>query len=513
MEVRMIPLTPLSFLRRSSDVYPDKIAVVDTPRRAVTYSNLKSRADSMANALRGAGVQAGDRVAVLGPNGLPLLEAHFGVPGSGAALVALNTRLSGVEYSYIINHCGARILIVDSSLAPAISEIRDELPANTLIIQVGEASPEGWPDYEGWLDQAPVGPGMVDPSDENDVIAINYTSGTTGRPKGVVYTHRGAYLNALGTALGFGVQSESVYLWTLPMFHCNGWCYTWAVTAVGARHVCTPRPDPEAVLDLLASEGVTHFCAAPIVLNSVINHPRADSLALTQRVSVATGGAPPSPTTIARTEALGIQLVHLYGMTETYGPSLICEPQVSWEDLSEPERAEKMARQGVRTLTVDQVRVVGNDAIDVARDGQEMGEIVFRSNTAMAGYYRDEDATRAAFLGYIEIRDRAKDIIISGGENISSIEVEHALLSHPAVLEAAVIAIDDDKWGEVPMAFVVLRDGMSTDENDLIEHVKGRLARFKAPHRVVFHELPKTSTGKIQKAQLRDWARSHEAGA
>lgn len=517
----MVPLTPLSFLRRSSDVYGSKVAVIDSAYSDTTYAELRDRADRLAGALRALGVEVGDRVAVLAPNGLVMLEAHFGVPGSGGVLVALNTRLSSAEYGYILEHCGARVLIVDRSLAAMVSAIVPGIASLERVIEIGGVSIKGAVDYEDWTRSASDGKGMTDPSNEEALIAINYTSGTTGRPKGVVYTHRGAYLNSLGTALEFGVQPVSVYLWTLPMFHCNGWCFTWAVTAIGARHICIPKPEPDLVLAAIAQRRVTHLCAAPVVLNAIVNHPAAQSTRFTHRVSIATGGAPPSPTTIARTEFLGIELVHLYGMTETYGPSIICEPQESWTALTEPERADKMARQGVRTITVDMVRVVDGDLRDVPRDAATAGEILVRSNSTMAGYFRDDEATRAAFVdgflrtgdlavlhadGYIEIRDRAKDVIISGGENISSVEVEHALMRHPAVLEAAVVALHDEKWGEVPIAFVVLRPGMAADETELVDFVKGQIARFKAPRRVVFSDLPKTSTGKIQKVLLREQA-------
>ncbi len=517
----MIPLTPLSFLRRSGDIFGSEVGVVD--RGDTTYAELRDRADRLADALRATGVEPGDRVAVLALNGRPLLESHFGVPGAGAVLVAMNTRLSSHEYAYILEHSGARVLIVDHALAGLLGDC--DLSGLDAVVGIGDTGIAGAQEYEAWLAQAPRGPGMVDPVSEDAPIAINYTSGTTGRPQGVVYTHRGAYLNALGTASSFGVRPSSVYLWTLPMFHCNGWCYTWAVTAMGARHVCIPKPDAPVVIAAIAEQRVTHFCAAPVVLNAVINDPGVHPF--DHPVACATGGAPPSPTTIARAEALGIELVHLYGMTETYGPSLVCEPQRSWAALSDHERAERMARQGVRTVTVDAVRVADGEGRDVPADAQTMGEILVRSNTTMAGYYRDEEATAKAFTGgwlhtgdlavlhpdgYIEIRDRAKDIIISGGENISSIEVEHALVGHPAVLEAAVVAVGDDQWGEVPIAFVVLRPDHEASEQDLIEHVRSRIARFKAPKKVVFCDLPKTSTGKIQKTVLRERARAEWPG-
>lgn len=517
----MVSLTPLSFLRRSSDVYPDKVAVVGHGQKDISYVELRGRADGLSDVLRQSGFEPGDRVAVLVYNGLAMIDAHFGIPGAECILVALNTRLSAEEYRYILNHCGAKVLIVDKSLAGQLIAVLPDIAAIVQVIEVG-AGPEvikGSLPYELWLRSAVISQGMVDPADENTVLAINYTSGTTGRPKGVMYTHRGAYLNALGTALSFGLNYDSVYLWTLPMFHCNGWCFVWSVSAMGARHVCIPRPDPDAINQMLTSHDVTHLAAAPVVLESLINHESTRRLNLRQVVRVATGGAPPSPRTISMITSLGMSLTHLYGLTETYGPCLVCELQPSWEELPLAEKMERMSRQGVRTITVGNIRVVDSDLKDVKRDGTEMGEIVCRSNSVMAGYFNDDAATAAAFQegwfrtgdlavmhedGYIEIRDRAKDIIISGGENISSVEVENALMSHPEVLEVAVISRADERWGEVPVAVVVLRSAGSVSGIELIEYVQGKIARFKAPKSVFFAEIPKTSTGKIQKAILRE---------
>jgi len=439
------------------------------------------------------------------------------VPGAGAILVALNTRLGPDEYAYILDHCRARLLIVDESLLSAVDLVNRASLERVVVVR--DARPG---DYEAWLASEGEGPGMIDPVDEHALIAINYTSGTTGRPKGVMYTHRGAYLNSVGTAMTFGVDSHSVYLWTLPMFHCNGWCFTWAVTAMAGRHVCIPRPDADAVLTAISDQGVTHFCAAPVVLSAIVNAPGADPAALAHRVRAATGGSPPAPTVIASAERMGIDVMHLYGMTETYGPSLVCEAQTSWAGLPLSERAALMARQGVRTAVVDAVRVVDLEGKDVAADATAIGEIVVRSNTVMAGYFEDADATAEALRGgwlhtgdlavvhpdgYLEIRDRSKDIIISGGENISSVEVEHALLAHPAVSEAAVVAMPHSRWGEVPVAFVTLAPGQRATADELTSFVGTRIARFKVPYEVVFSDLPKTATGKVQKAQLRARAR------
>ena len=517
----MVALTPLSFLRRSSDVYPDKVAVVGHDQRDINYSELRKRADSLSDAIRGEGLQPGDRVAVLAPNGLSMIDAHFGVPGAGCVLVALNTRLAPEEYRYILDHCEAKVLIVEKSLVEPLKDVLAALAAPLKVIEVGPGKEviKDSISYEPWIRNAAPSAGMVDPLNEESVLAINYTSGTTGRPKGVMYTHRGAYLNALGTSLSFSLTYDSVYLWTLPMFHCNGWCFVWSVVAMGARQVCIPRPDPEAILSMIMQHDVTHFAAAPVVLESLINSESTRDLRLSHPVNVATGGAPPSPRTISMVTALGMNLTHLYGLTETYGPCLVCEPQPSWKDLSETEHMGRMSRQGVRTITVDCIRVVTDDLRDVHRDGQSMGEIVIKSNSVMAGYFKDEEGTQAAFVdgwfktgdlavmhgdGYIEIRDRAKDIIISGGENISSIEVENALMSHEQVLEVAVVARADERWGEVPIAIVVLRIPGSVSADELIEHVKGRIARFKAPKSIIFSDIPKTATGKIQKSILRE---------
>jgi fatty-acyl-CoA synthase len=522
-----VPLTPLSFLRRSADVWPDNVGVVSEAGESITYRELYNQASALADALRAAGVKPGDRVAVLAPNTVLLLAAHFGVPGAGGVLVALNTRLGPSEYEHIINHSRAKVLIVDSSLIGPLAPIRESLPGLELtVVARGEAA--DFPDalaYEPWIESAPAGPGLVSPDDEDAPITVNYTSGTTGEPKGVVYTHRGAYLNSLGTAISFDLGRSAVYLWTLPMFHCNGWCFTWAVTAVGGRHVCLLKVEPGTVLDLIATQKITHFCAAPVVLNTLLNHPSGTTVRFPQRVRVATGGAPPSPTTIARARAMGMDLTHLYGLTESYGPSLVCEPQLEWSTFDEAELARAMARQGVRTLTVEDVRVVDEAMVDVPADGETVGQIVFRSNSVMAGYLNDEVATSAAISngwlltgdlavmhadGYIHVHDRAKDIIITGGENVSSVEVENVLMSVPGVAEAAVVARPDETWGEVPVAFVSLIPGASVTAEQLVEHVRTRLAHFKAPKDVVFTDLPKTSTGKIQKAVLRDIARSSE---
>jgi fatty-acyl-CoA synthase len=515
------PLTPLSFLERASIVFADKVGVVHRDRR-LTYAEVADAAQALAAALGRVGLRPGDRVAYLCPNIPEMLVAHFGVPLAGGVLVAINTRLSGTEIAYILEHSGTRVLVVDTELHPGVAEYLDSVPALERVVSVddvGLGTPPGTTAYPDFVSAGTPGrwlPWAVE--DENAPISINYTSGTTGRPKGVVYTHRGAYLNALGELIHSRHTAQSVYLWTLPMFHCNGWCTTWAVTGIGGRHVCLRAVRPDEVWRLIREEGVTHLNAAPTVLVSLVNDPAAGPL---ERPLVATtAGAPPSPTVIGQMEALGAEIVHVYGLTETYGPHTVCEVQESWAGKHPDERARLLARQGVSSLIADPIRVVDAEMADVPRDGATMGEVVMRGNNVMAGYYNDEAATDEAFRGgyfhsgdlgvqfvdgYVALRDRSKDIIISGGENISTIEVEQALVTHPAVLEAAVVAVPDETWGERPKAFVILKPGEAASEKELIEHVKARLASFKAPDAVeVLPALPKTSTGKIQKFVLRE---------
>ncbi|MFN8594084.1 MAG: long-chain-fatty-acid--CoA ligase [Thermomicrobiales bacterium] len=524
-EVYHSHLTPLRFLQRSASVFRQKPAIVYGDR-AWTYPEVQSRVNRLASALIAAGVEPGDRVAYLLPNIPPMLEGHFGVPLAGAVLVAINTRLSAAEVEYILDHSGAKVLVVDTELAHLVEPGMERLPSLEVVVSV-EDVPGGTrlpgPDYESFL--ATGSPETRDwpIDDENDVIAIDYTSGTTGRPKGVMYTHRGAYLNSLGELIETKMTSDSVYLWTLPMFHCNGWCYPWAVTAIGGTHVCLRKLDPEVVWHLVARNGITHFCAAPTVLIALINHASAPRQPLSRPLIISTAAAPPSPTIIAQVEALGAEIIHVYGLTEVYGPYTICEWQPHWNELSAEDRARVKARQGVGYIIADDVRVVDEAMNDVPADAQTFGEVIMRGNNTMKGYYRDPEATERAFVGgwfhtgdiavmhpdgYIELRDRKKDIIISGGENISTIEVEQVICAHPAVLEAAVIGVPDDFWGESPKAFVTLREGESLTAEELQAFVRSRLAGFKTPRHVEFGPLPKTSTGKVQKYVLREreWA-------
>jgi fatty-acyl-CoA synthase len=526
-EVSSTQLTPLLFLERAAEVFPERSAVAyDT--RYESYADLGSSAQLLARALAASGIGPGDRVAYLLPNLPELLVAHFGVPLAHAVLVAINTRLSGAEVTYILQHSGARILVADTELLGTVAPELDDCPELERVVAVddkGGGVPAGATPYVEFLSS---GDGAERPwrvDDEERVISINYTSGTTGRPKGVMYTHRGAYLNALAEVVHSHHDSDSVYLWTLPMFHCNGWCTAWAVTAVGGRHICLRAVEPALIWRLFDAEGVTHFNAAPTVLVLLASH--ADAHPFAKVMTVTTAGAPPSPTIIRRMSELGARIVHVYGLTETYGPYTVCEWQRDWENEPLERRARLLARQGVAYLGADPIRIVDEDMRDVPRDGTTMGEVVMRGNNVMAGYFADAEATEQAFRGgwfhsgdlgvwhkdgYIELRDRAKDIIISGGENISTIEVEQAVVSHEAVLECAVVAVPHEKWGERPKAFVVLREGAELESDVLIEHVRGLIARFKAPDEIEFLDaLPKTSTGKVQKYLLREreWA-GHE---
>ncbi len=505
-------LNPVDFLGRAAYMYPEKLAVVDGDRR-YSYRQLAERSWRLANALRLAGMSKGDRVATLLLNSAPMLEAHFGVPAAGGVLVAINNRLATLEVGYILRHSGARFLLLDAELESLVATL--ELSGVT-VVRCGETD-GGRDEYEPFLDSAPSTPPESWLEDEEETISINYTSGTTGQPKGVQYTYRGAYLNALGEVITAGMAPESVYLWTLPMFHCNGWCFPWAVTAVGARHVTLRTIDVDRVWQLIDQEGVTHYSGAPTVQQMIINHPSAHRLE--QPVTAMVAASPPSPTLLARMAELNFRVVHVYGLTETYGPMTVCPVQEDTEQLPLAQRAKLLARQGQAYATADLVRVVDKDMHDVPQDARTMGEVVMRGNNVMSGYFADEPATEKAFRGgwfhsgdlavwhpdgNIELRDRSKDIIISGGENISSIEVEQTICAHPAVLECAVIGIPHERWGERPKAFVTLNSGASATGEEIIAFCRQRIARYKCPDAVEFISLPKTSTGKVQKFALRD---------
>ncbi len=508
-------LTPLAFLARSATVYRNCTAAVEGDRR-LTYAELNQRVHAFASALQRFGVRPGDRVAVLARNSLLALEAHFAAPLIGAPLVMLNTRLQTGELTTILNHCGAKILIGDDLVLP-LCEVRQDLPQLERIVT----------SYEDFLGESTAAVAPHEPG-ENDVISINYTSGTTGAPKGVMYTHRGGYMNAVGEIIEHELNSRSVYLWTLPMFHCNGWCFPWAVTAVGARHICLPEVNAERAVDLIEHEGVTHLCGAPVVVRTLTEHCVRRGIHFESGLRMVTAAAPPPPAVIRAAEEIGIHLNHVYGLTETYGPHSVCAWHSEWNCEPLEKRAQLKARQGVPyVIAGTDMRVVDEDMRDVTDDAQTMGEVVMRGNNVMLGYYRDAAATETAFRGgwfhsgdlavmhpdgYIEIRDRSKDIIISGGENISSVEVERVLYEHPAVMEAAIVAHRDDKWGEVPHAYVLLKDGASVSAEELIAFCRERLAHFKCPKAVHFGALPKTSTGKIRKNVLRERERAAAQG-
>jgi fatty-acyl-CoA synthase len=498
------PLTPVTYLDRAAAAHGDRIAVVDRDRRW-TYAELHERCRRLAGGL--AGLADGRPVAVLSPNTHELLEAHFGVPWAGVPLVAINTRLSAAEVAYVLEHSEASVLIHDPGLGGLAADALARLSDPPAVVPTGPA-------YESLL--AGSEPRSTAPDDERALLSINYTSGTTGRPKGVMYHHRGAYLQALAMVGHTGLTPSAVHLWTLPMFHCNGWCFPWAVTAAGATHVCLPKVDAGDVWRLIRAEGVTHLNGAPTVLSMIAYAPEAGRL--DRPVRVATGGAPPSPAILRRMSELGFEVTHLYGLTETFGPAMICDWRPEWDGLSEAGKARLKARQGVGNMISTPPRVVLADGSDAPADGMTTGEIALRGNNVMLGYFKDPEGTAAAAPdgwfrtgdvgvrhpdGYVELRDRSKDVIISGGENIASVEVEQAIAEHPAVREVAVVAVPDERWGEVPAAYVTLHDGASASEQEIIEHVQGLIARFKAPKRVVFSELPKTSTGKVQKHLLR----------
>jgi fatty-acyl-CoA synthase len=512
LKVNRTELTPVSFLVRSADVFPDKAAVVHGSRR-YTYRQLAERVNRLASALRAVGLQKHDRVAFICPNIPPMLEAHYGVPAAGGILVAINTRLSSDEIGYILQHSGSKFLFVDAELEGLIKPL--EL-GDMKVVRVDDTGAAGDP-YEDFL--AGGSPEHVESwlESEDETISINYTSGTTGRPKGVMYSHRGTWVNAVGEITETGISFDAKYLWTLPMFHCNGWCFTWGVTAVGGTHVCLRRVESARIWEMIDREGITHYNGAPTVQIGVVNDPKAHKL--DRPVTVTVAGAPPSPTLLGKLKELGFRPVHVYGLTETYGPHTVCAWHEEWNALPGEEQARLAARQGQGYALFDLARVVDGNMNDVPRDGETLGEVVMAGNNVMKGYFEQPDATAEAFRGgwfhsgdigvwhpdgYIELRDRKKDIIISGGENISTIEVEQCVARHPSVMECAVVAIPDEKWGERPKAFVTLKPGRSATEQDIIEFCKQHIAHFKAPAAVEFGDLPKTSTGKVQKFVLRD---------
>lgn len=524
-----VPLSPVSFLTRAVSAFADRTAVIDGGR-TLTYAELGERCRRLASALQQRGVRPLDTVATLAPNIPAMIEAHFAVPMLGAVLNPLNTRLDAGTIAFSLRHGEAKALLVDRDHAGLVKAALPGLDLPPLIVGIDETGGTfGDVGYEALLAEGD--PGFAPPplADEWQSLCLLYTSGTTGDPKGVVYSHRGAYLNALSNALTFRLGPESVYLWTLPMFHCSGWSFPWAVVAVGGVQVCSRRLDPVEVFRLIASHRVTHFCGAPVVLTMLVNTPPEQRTAFDHVVHCATGGAAPPSAVLEAMESIGFRVTHLYGATESYGPATACVPQPDWPDLTPEERYRRMARQGVPNPALEVATVADPATMEpVPRDGLTLGEIMLRGNTVMKGYLKNAAATAKALEGgwyhtgdlgvwhpdgYVEVKDRLKDIIISGGENISSLEVEEVLYRHPAVLEAAVVAWPDPKWGESPCAFVGLKpDAEGADEASIIAWCRERMARFKAPRRVVFGPLPKTSTGKVQKFALRERARTLAQG-
>jgi len=522
-----VSLTPLSFLTRAARVFPHKTAVIHGENR-YSYAQLLERCVRLASGLSKLGVSHGDTVAVLAPNVPAMLECHYGVPMLGAVLNTVNTRLDAGTVAFILRHGKAKVFIVDREYADVARSALSGLGDKPNVVEIDDpAAPRGealgGKDYEELLAGGDPRYAWSLPDDEWQSIALNYTSGTTGDPKAVVYHHRGAYLNAMGNVLAFGLRPESVYLWTLPMFHCNGWCYTWAVTLAGGTHVCLRQVDPKRIFELIGQHRVTHLCGAPIVLNLLIHSPERPTRRFAHAVEIATGGAAPPSAVIEAMEAMGIRVTHLYGLTETYGPSALCQWQSDWDALPMEQRALKNARQGVQMPTIEAIAVLDAEDNPVPADGSTLGELCIRGNTVMKGYLGNEKATRQAFRngwfrsgdlavlhpdGYAEIKDRAKDIIISGGENISTLEVEEVLYRHPSILEAAVVAKPDEKWGETPCAFITLKQGSAPiAPEEVIAWCRERLAGFKLPRHIVFEPLPKTATGKIQKHVLRERAK------
>jgi fatty-acyl-CoA synthase len=522
-----VPLSPISFLLRSAAVYPNRLAVAYGERR-YSWRETLERCRRLASALAARGVGRGDTVAVIAPNTPEPFEAHFGVPMAGAVLNALNIRLDAATIAFILKHGEAKALLTDTDFAPVIAAALRQVDEKPIVIDIVDTLGAGGErlgeiDYEAFLATGDPAFAELTPLDEWDAIALNYTSGTTGNPKGVVYHHRGAYLNALGNILVWSMRQHPVYLWTLPMFHCNGWCFPWTITAMAGTHVCLRRIEAAAIYEAIAREEITHLCGAPVVMNMLLNAGPGLKRSLERRIEMMTAGAPPPAAVIEGMEALRFGITHVYGLTETYGPATVCAWHEEWDALPPAERARLKARQGVTYHVLEELTVVDPASLEpVARDGATMGEVLMRGNIVMKGYLKNPRATEEAFAGgwfhsgdlgvmhpdgYIELKDRSKDIIISGGENISTIEVEDVLYRHPSVLEAAVVARPDPHWGETPCAFVTLKREANATADEIIAFCRDHLAHFKAPRTVIFGLLPKTSTGKIQKFVLRERAK------
>ncbi|WP_251881034.1 acyl-CoA synthetase [Achromobacter sp. Marseille-Q4954] len=523
-----LALSPLTFIERAAKVYPERTAIVHGALRQ-SWRETYARCRRLASGLARLGVRPGDTVAVMAPNIPALYEAHFGVAMAGAVLNALNTRLDAETLSFILEHGAAAVLLTDREYAPVMAQALAKTRRRIRVVDIddpeygGPGEPIGEMNYEALLEMGDAAAEFAWPEDEWQSLCLNYTSGTTGSPKGVLYHHRGAYLNAMGNALACDMRQHAVYLWTLPMFHCNGWSFPWTIALLAGTNVCLRRVEAGAIFDAIQAHGVDYFCAAPVVLGMLINSPPEIKRRAVRPVQVLTGGSPPPAAVIAAMDELGVDVTHLYGLTESYGPSISCAWHEAWSDLPLDEQAGLKARIGVRKHTMEQVRVLDPATMEpVPPDGVTVGEIMMRGNTLMKGYLKNPQATAEAFAGgwfhtgdlgvvhpdgYMQIKDRAKDIVISGGENISTVEVEDALYAHPAVLEAAVVARPDAKWGETPCAFVTLKEGGAATAEELASFCRGRLAGFKVPRTFVFGPLPKTATGKIQKYLLREQAR------
>ncbi|MDX2313898.1 MAG: acyl-CoA synthetase [Gammaproteobacteria bacterium] len=519
------PLTPLSFLARTAGVYPERTAVIHGDTH-YTWAETYARCRRLASALAGRGIGKGDTVSIIAPNVPAIYEASFGVPMLGAVLNTINTRLDARTIAFILQHAETKVLISDREFSDTVAAALSELDQPPLVIDIDDpmAPPGallGECTYEDFLAEGDAAFEWTPPDDEWRAVSLNYTSGTTGDPKGVVYHHRGAYLNALSNALGWNMTHHPVYLWTLPMFHCNGWCFPWTIAALAGTNVCLRKVEAGAIFDAIADKGVTHFCGAPIVLSLILNAAPGERRSFEHTVEVMTAAAPPPAAVLEAMEQSGFHMTHTYGLTETYGPTVICAWKDEWDTLPAQERAARKSRQGVRYHVLDGLDVLDPATMEpVPRDGETMGEVMFRGNVVMKGYLKNPGTTEAALAGgwfhsgdlgvmhpdgYLQIKDRSKDIIISGGENISSIEVEDTLYRHPSVLEAAVVARSDEKWGETPCAFITLKnDAGDTSVDDIINFCRDNMARFKVPKTVVFGPLPKTSTGKVQKFKLRE---------
>jgi len=530
-EANYTPLTPVSLIARTAYVYPNQLAVIHGERR-YTWAETYTRARRLASALVGAGIRTGDTVALMAANTPEMVEAHFGVPMSGGVLNTLNTRLDAEAIAFMLNHGEAKVLITDTEFASIVKAALKQVERKIIVVDIVDALGPGGErlgavDYEQFIAKGDPAFEWKHPADEWNAISLNYTSGTTGNPKGVVYHHRGAYLNALSNIIDWGMPQHAVYLWTLPMFHCNGWCFTWTMAANAGTNVCLRRVEAKLVLDAIREHKVTHYCGAPIVHAMLINAPDELKKGIEHKVSCLVAAAAPPASVIEGMQRIGFDITHVYGLTETYGPAAVCAKHTEWDALDIGASTERNGRQGVRYTCEEGMTVMDPETMTaVPWDGETMGEIMFQGNITMKGYLKNPKATDEAFAGgwfhsgdlavmqpdgYVKIKDRSKDVIISGGENISSLEVEDTLYRHPAVLAAAVVAQPDPKWGETPCAFVEVKPGAAVTEAELIKHCRAHLARFKAPRKVIFGELPKTSTGKIQKFVLRERAKSRSA--